>query len=413
MSSIPKTRMSFGNPHYRAIVAAVLTMVSATGKAGAGDMVKPPATDIIDAATARQMLAYLEDINGWIMSLDLGSGKLKGLAPKESPEHIFINGNFARVLLASAGMTGNQAYRDEALRWCDTLYRQQQLTISSKLNEAGFWPDMGRKGNIYFGDMGTAATALAMGYRRADARRQTLYLTAMERMARFVREGTLVDPQDEGRKACDGWIIKAGPDAGALGCGYLSGHLSTIRYTVATSNTGATFFPELYSLTGKEEYRKIGADAVRWILKIRKPSGEIPYTLDGQDYAEWPLDTMSYCGEGFISADTYLKDTDLHEWLGKEMKLSVQWLLDLQNKDGSWGKLRSSDQQRSPRCVSVLTWYYRTFDPDPAIARAVRKYCEFLLDPVNSKAYGVKELVKTTGFVGLAVAELLAPGSTF
>ena len=31
----------------------------------------------------------------------------------------------------------------------------------------------------------------------------------------------------------------------------------------------------------------------------------------------------------------------------------------------------------------------------------------------DSKAYGVKLLVKTTGFVGLAIAELLAPGSTF
>jgi len=394
------------------LVVTMLTVGPVRSGQAAGP-IKAPATDIVDAETARQLAAYLEDISKWIMTLDLGSGKLKNTPPKETTESIFINGNFARVLFAAADVTGNKAYREEALRWCDTFYRQQQLTITSKLGEAGFWPDMGRKGNIYFGDMGTAVTGLAMGYRRADAKRQEMYLAAMERMARFVIEGTLVDPQDEGRKACDGWVIKEGPDQGALGCGYFKGHLSTIRYTVATSNTGGTFMPELYAITGKDEYKKVGAGAVRWILKMRKDSGEIPYTLDGQDYAEWPLDTMSYCGEGLIAADMYLKDPEMHELLRKEVKPCVQWLLSLQNPDGSWGKLRSPDQQRSPRCLSVLTWYYRTFEQDPATAAAVQKYCKYLLNVENSKAYGVKLLVRTTGFVGLAVAELLAPGSTF
>jgi hypothetical protein len=109
----------------------------------------------------------------------------------------------------------------------------------------------------------------------------------------------------------------------------------------------------------------------------------------------------------------YLNDAELHALLKKEVKRCVQWLLNSQNADGSWGKLRSSDQQRSPRCLSVLTWYYRNCEKDPAIPPAVEKYCKYLLDPENSKAYGVNELVKTTGFVGLAVAELLKPGSTF
>ena len=394
-------------------IAASLMLLTLAGTNLAAEPAQPLATDMIDAETAKQMLAYLEDINQWIITLDVGSGKLKGTAPKEATDFIFVNSNLARTLLASATITGNESYRTEAMRWCDTLYRQQQITISSKLNEAGFWPDQGRTGNIYFGDMGTAATALAMGYRLADTKRQKLYLNAMERMARFVLEGTIVDPQDEGRDVCDGWVIKSGPDCGALGCGYISGHLSTIRYTVATSNTGAAYLSELYGITQNDQYKQVAVGAVKWLLKIRKDSGEIPYTLDGKDYDNWPLDTMSYCGEGFISADTHLKDPELHAFLKKEIRPCVQWLLTIQNPDGSWGKLRSSDQQRSPRCLSVLTWYYRNCEQDPAIATAVQKYCKFLLKPENSKAYGVKELVKTTGFVGLAVAELLAPGSTF
>jgi len=41
------------------------------------------------------------------------------------------------------------------------------------------------------------------------------------------------------------------------------------------------------------------------------------------------------------------------------------------------------------------------------------RYSQFLLAPEYSKAYGVKQLVRTSGFVGLAVADLIQPGVTF
>jgi hypothetical protein len=43
----------------------------------------------------------------------------------------------------------------------------------------------------------------------------------------------------------------------------------------------------------------------------------------------------------------------------------------------------------------------------------VGRYCGFLLDPEKSRTYGIKKLVRTTGFAGLAVAEVLLPGSTY
>jgi hypothetical protein len=60
-----------------------------------------------------------------------------------------------------------------------------------------------------------------------------------------------------------------------------------------------------------------------------------------------------------------------------------------------------------------LAWYYRAAEPDPRIAGAVTKYCHFLLLPANTKAYGVKQLVRTSGFVGLTVADLIEPRVTF
>jgi hypothetical protein len=371
----------------------------------------PARDDLVDGDTYRQLSAYLEDINEWIMSLDVGSGTLKNT--KDTATSVFINGNFARVLTASYAITGRKDRLNEALRWCDGFCVQQEKTTTSKGEPAGFWSDLGPGRNIYFGDMGTAATALAVGYRFADDNRKRTYVEAMERMARFVLHGSTGDPQGKGREATASFVISTGPDHGALGCGYYGGHLSMKPYTISTSTTGVAFLSTLHSISPKPEYREVAIGATRWLLKLRKPDGEIPYTLDGKIETVWPLDTLSYCTEGFFAVDMHLKDKDLRELLRKELRPTIQWLLTRQNTDGSWGELRSQDQQRSPRAVSLLTWYYRSIERDPKIAEAVRRYCRFILNPANSRAYGVKELVRTTGFVGLTVADILSPGSTF
>jgi len=279
--------------------------------------------------------------------------------------------------------------------------------------EAGFWPDYGLEGNIYFGDGGTASTTLAIGYGFADVKRQALYLKAMERYARFVTRGCLVAPRGRGHKGTTGWVIQEGEDRGALGCGYYRGHLSLKPYPIASATTGGAFFSELFAITGNPEYKNVASGAVKWLLKIRKDSGEIPYILDGESYDNWPLDTLAYCTEAFVAVDTYLKDAQIQKLMRKELRPTLRWFLAGQNPDGSWGKLRSGDQQRSPRAVTFLTWWYRRVEPDPKVAEAVQRYCRFLLDPEKSRAYGIKELVRTTGFTGLAVAEVLAQGSTF
>jgi len=372
----------------------------------------PHKLDFVDASLRSRLSAYLDDLCKWIMTLDPGSNSLKNT--KDTRTSIFINGNFARVLLASCKMTGNKDYHDEAMQWCDTFCEIQRLTTTPGGQEAGFWPDCGPNGNIYFGDAGTAVTALAVVYRYVSRPRQDRYLRAMELMARFVTEGCASDPQGQGRQAATrGWVVKEGEAAGALGCGYYEGKLSLEPYTISTATTGGAFFSELYAITGKPEYRDVARGAVKWLITIRKEDGEIPYTLAGQTMNQWPLDTISYCTEAFIAADKYLKDEEVQSLLRTQLKPTVQWLLAKQNPDGSWGKLRSADQQRTPRTVSLLTWYYRRAEADPRIAESVRRYCDFLLKPGNSKAYGVKELVRTSGFVGLTVADILEPDSTF
>ncbi|MCP4643997.1 MAG: hypothetical protein GY851_26375 [bacterium] len=366
---------------------------------------------VLDEGTAQSLAAYLDDVCDWIMGLDVGSNLLKGT--KDTATSIFINGNFARVLLASYRLTGNQAHLNEALRWCDTFCTIQQHVESSKGDEVGFWPDCGPKGNIYFGDAGTATHTMAAVYAEADKDRQATYLAALERYARFVIDGCAQDPQGGDRAVTNSWVIREGDAAGALGCGYYRGKLSVEQYTIATATTGAALMSELYAITGKAEYKDIATGAVTWLLKTRKDDGEIPYTLAGRTLDSWPLDTMSYCTEAFVGADLLLGDDALRTAMHDTLAQSVDWLVTGQNVDGSWGTLRSADQQRSPRAVTLLSWALRWTDAEEPVADAVRRYCVFLLNPENSKAYGVKELVRTTGFVGLAAADILKPDCTF
>jgi hypothetical protein len=370
-------------------------------------------TDIVPAPVAQKLVAWLADVEAWVLDLDVGSGVLKNT--EDTADSIFINGNFARLLNAIYRITGKSVDLAEALRWCDSFFVGQRLAITSEINEAGYWVDLNRnlKGNIYFGDGGTAASAMASILDYADPKKRWLYLKALERYARFVADGCLFDPQRLNRESTASWVIEEGDDKGALGCGFYEGHLSVKPYTIATATTGGAFFSALYALTEKPEYKNIAQDAVSWLLKIRKPDGEIPYVLDGQTSEDWPLDTLSYCTEAFIAADVYLKDAELKMKLGTELKPTVEWLLARQNPDGSWGVMQSPDQQRSPRAVTLLAWYYRNVEPDPKIKDAVLNYCLFLLDPEKSKDYGIKKLVRTTGFAGLTVAEILQPGSTY
>lgn len=384
----------------------------AAGTAAPGEAPRP-ATDIVDAGDAARLLAWLRDTGDWIVRLDPGSGVLKNT--EDTPDSIFINGNFARLFMALHRLTGERPWLDEAIRWCDTFYGQQRLAATSDFEEGGFWVDLSRnpKGNIYFGDGGTAASALAVGAGLADARRAGLYLKALERYARFVVRGTAADPQGLGREASPGWLIRDGADRGALGCGYYLGHLSVKPYTISTATTGGAFFAALARLTRKPEYAAIARGAVDWLLRIRKPDGEIPYILDGEASPDWPLDTLTYAAEAFVAAAVYLDAPPLRARLGRELGPTVEWLLARQNPDGSWGEARSADQQRSPRVATLLAWFFREAGRDERVRAALRRYVAFLLEPRNAAAYGVKSLVRTTGFAGLSVVEILAPGCTY
>ena len=82
----------------------------------------------IDGELRKRLLPYLVDLCDWILTLQVGSGKLENLTDKTVTGHgIFVNGNFVRGLLAAHKITGKASYLEEGLRWCDTFLGQQPV----------------------------------------------------------------------------------------------------------------------------------------------------------------------------------------------------------------------------------------------------------------------------------------------
>ncbi len=375
-------------------------------------VLSPQENNLIPSPTVeKEIHSFLQDICDWAIEKGMGSGELD--INGRRTRSIFINSNLARVLLAAYELGGNRAYLEKALQWFDVLVLRQQLTIAQNGKQTGFWQDGTKNSNIYLGDAGTAASALAGAVRYADKNRQTKYLAALERYADFIRYGSHKDPQGKNRGGSNGWIIEQGADKGALGCGYYRNELSTAPYTIATSNSGAAFFAAMYTLTGNPDYKDISTDAVRWLMKKRKPSGEFPYILHHKINKNWPLDTMSYVTDGILFAYYHNGDQHLNEYLEKNLNKSVQWLIIEQNKSGTWGKLRSEDQQRSPGVLNLLVWYYNHLYKNQYVLKSIQRNYNYYLNAKNAKQFGVFDLPVAAGFVGISMAEILETGITY
>ena len=133
-------------------------------------------------------------------------------APHEKiPESIFVNGNLARVLLASYKLTGNTTHLREGLRWCDTFVGIQ-LPLETSTGKAGGYWDTGYK-EVYIADTGTAVAALAVCHSLAP---KPAYENALAKYTLFVTEGCKTAPPTPNvyTNACPpkgrGWINEDG-----------------------------------------------------------------------------------------------------------------------------------------------------------------------------------------------------------
>jgi hypothetical protein len=353
-------------------------------------------------------------------------------------DHVFVNGNLARSMLAVHVLVdgGTKAYGEQGLAWCDTLCDLQASTTSSRGRAAGYWGagygepasctarplsgDCAAGGEIYLGDTGTAATVLGLCYKiSSDAKQRARYLDTMEKFATFLLEGTAAAPVNKkGTVGPNGFVHSA---TGAVGCGYYRCSTRTSEscsavpgpaalhcpslspYTISTGTSGAAFFSELYAITRNATYAAVAEKAVAYLSSVALASGEVPYILDGANCTTaecpaklavggpWPFDTISYVTEGVAAyALTQANGSDARS-TARRSALLAQWeatvayLVRTQEPSGVWGAMGSGDQQRSPRCLTLLSWWLVAAPGDTASVKKsdVRRAGECLLVTVT------------------------------
>ena len=331
---------------------------------------------------------------------------------------IYVGGYYMRDLVDGYEIFGNREYLDTAIAYGDYLLKKQM--------PSGFWPS--GYGTVYLADTGSALGLFIALYNHVDARRQKEYFHAVQRYTSSLQR--------------DGMIHKNG----AFGTGWrhvkdgvMSGPIYD-QYTLSSALTGGEIFTWMYHVTKKQKYRDVAYHALKWILSTMRSDGNIPYILKMEgadwdkkgdpknDYNLWQdstYGTSAYVGEGIMSFDLHCGDPALRAWIQKAVKPNIEFLLRTQLPDGTWSKLsqKSWDRTRSPGIVNYLIWYYEHVDQDPRVARAVRRFDKFILQPENGKAYGLLNMGANPGpkdkanafntatcLTGRALAGIVSPG---
>ncbi len=363
---------------------------------------------LFDKSTKKQLTLYLDEICQWIMTSDLDK-----IAKADGADEWIqaTQGDLTRALIVGFELTKNHPeYLDKALQWCDHFASQLKPIITFQGSEAGFWESERSKGTIDIPASNKAALTLARICVYADSGRKKNYQQVLERYAKFIIEGSKEDLQGTKRNVNQGWIFREGENKGALGCSNCQSEMLSKPSTIATA-TGAAFFAHLYAITHNRQYHDIAAEAIDWILKNRKPNGEIPNLPETENSEERPITMVATCTQAILAGYYLLDDMSLNERAGKEMENTVRQTMRVQNDGGLWGE--GADQQGSPGAASLLSWYFLAGTSDQAIPQSLDKFWQTLLNPVHRQSFGVLMKANSTSQMGLATAEMIKPGIVF
>jgi len=360
---------------------------------------------IFDKAAKKQLTAYLDDICQWILAREEAArnGQISPVA--NTP--LSLQGNLARSLMAGGELTKNGAkYMEEGLRWCDTFAGRQQRQLTSLGNEGGYW-SLGSSGDVDLSESSVAAVALARGVAHADGNRRKVYQAALARYARFLLEGARAG--NGWKKTIQGWELQ-GENEGSLGGGIQEG-IPLLKPSTASTAAGAAFLAQFYAVSRDQTSRAAALRAVEWILKNRRPTGEMSNLVEGRESQEEPFTTMTLVAEAVQSAYYLLNDSALNQRLGTELDNTIRRMMRVQGESGVWGE--GPDRRGSSGVATLLAWHFVSFKGDETIPQALDKFWQNLSNPVHSQSFGVLLHPVATAWMGLTTAEMIKPGITF
>lgn len=297
---------------------------------------------------------------------------------------IYIGGYYMRTLVDGYEIFGDQRYLDTAIAYGDYLLARQMPN--------GFWST--GYGPVYMADTGSALALLVVLYKHVDQGRQQKYLAAVQHYADSIEADKMIHPN------------------GAFGTGWRGVKDGTLQtpiydqYTLSSALTGGEIFTWLYTMTGKDKYREIAYNALRWVLSTMNAQGNIPHILamEGLDwdhrgdpkigdalYNRQAFGTSAYVGEGILSFALHCGNPTWTKWIESAIRPNIEFLLRTQLPDGTWSSsgAKSWDRTRSPGIVDYLIWYYTDVQHDPRIAAAIRRFDAHVISPSDGKSFGL------------------------
>jgi hypothetical protein len=360
---------------------------------------------IFDKAAKKQLTGYLEEICHWILAREQAARD--GQIPSVANTPLSLQGNLARVLLAGGELAKNGAkFLEEGLRWCDGFAGRQQRVVTSLGNEGGYWTS-GAPADVDLSENSLAAVALARGYACADGTRKKAYRQALDRYAAFLLEGARAGGGLQ--RTISAWQTQ-GDDGGAFGGGLQKG-VASLNPSSASTAAAAAFLSHMAAISHEPDQRSAALQALEWVLKNRRPNGEMPNLVDGVESEQLPFTTMTLAGEAIQSAYYLLNDTALNQRLGPELDNTMRRMMRLQGENGIWGE--EADRRGASGVATLLAWHYVSFKGDETIPQALDKFWQNLSNPVHAQSFGVLLHPVSTAWVGLTTAEMIKPGITF
>ena len=123
-------------------------------------------------------------------------------------------------------------------------------------------------------------------------------------------------------------------------------------------------------------------------------------------------ETTTYPAEGFLSVDRHIPGALSRL---KALDSTVQWVISMQLTNGSLGIPMTPGGERATRTASLLQWAALRLESDTAAKAkaALAKWVAYITSERGGWETGVRIYGLPTGFVGLAIADLVQPWVTW
>ena len=309
---------------------------------------------------------YVRDVDSARVSLDTLTRAT--LARPERSSRLFVEGYFMRSLVASSEVLGTEEGPaiSRAIAFADTLVAQQMPN--------GYW-SIGY-GSAWLADMGAALGIFHALEEHADSTRLRRYEAAAERFVAAMLRDRMIAASGAigfGQPVADSSVVRAWRSDVGWG---------DDPYLISTALVGIELQAWLFHRTGERVYRDRALAALEYTLAQLGNDGALPSMVRG----EGAYTVAAYVEEGWMAADHFLGDSDVHSRLCAALPRHVDWLLRTQREDGTWQSVVRGDFARTPGIVNFLIWYDQRCGAKREVQSSVQRAGAAFIEPARLAA---------------------------